>query len=102
MLNTLTLKEVADMLKASTSWVRLHFVQLGGFKIGSKIFFTEEGISNAIQRLQELESNRYSQRRTMDVYARHKTRSKRVGNKEKETTESNRENEIRDELLKSL
>ena len=102
MLNFLTIKEVAEMMKVSTSWVRLHFVQLGGFKIGSKIFFTEEDLRNAIQRRCELASNRHIRRRAMDITTKHKTRSKRVGNKEKAGIENSREAEIRDELLESL
>ena len=102
MLNFLTIKEVAEVMKVSTGWVRCHADKLGGSRIGSKLIFTQEGINHAVQRGQEVESMRSSQRKAVDITKKYKTRSKRVGNKEKGGVENSREAEIRDELLESL
>ena len=43
-------KEVASILKKAPKWVYNHADKLGGRKIGGSLFFTMEGVCNAIQR----------------------------------------------------
>jgi hypothetical protein len=56
-MEVLTVKEVAQYLKASPSWVYGNAGELGASKIGGKLIFTKQGVDYAISRGQEVASN---------------------------------------------
>lgn len=78
-------KAVARMFGKSPRWVYKHTHQLNGFRIGSSIFFTSEGIEHAIQGGQTVEGDTAVQRATsQDKAVRPKAgrRRLRTGGKE--------------------
>lgn len=50
----LTLKNISAIFNRSEQWVYNHSRELGGFKIGGSLFFTLEGLEDAIQRKRSL------------------------------------------------
>lgn len=76
----------------SARWVYDHYTELGGFKIGGTIFFTEEGLIDAIQRGQAVARNSKIQRKKApNQTVSNKVSRLRVGTKEKEGSEESRE-----------
>lgn len=60
----LNAKEVAVMLKKAPKWVYNHADKLNGRKIGGSLFFTTEGVLDAIQRSRKVERGYKNQRET--------------------------------------
>ena len=58
----LSVSTVAGIFGMSPRWVYNHVSELGGFRIGRSIFFTREGVQDAIQRGQKVAGNAQIQR----------------------------------------
>lgn len=105
-MDILTPKDVARYFRKSVDWVYSHFQELGGFKVGGLIFFTQEGLNNAIQRKQEMAS-RGETRRSQDYKViQHAKRSRRMGDSGKELAKEDFEAKARryglDEFLRQV
>lgn len=71
-------------LLVSRAWVYEHWRELGGTKIGQRIFFTKEGLQSALQRQGEMEGSRPRGRKAAVGQLRDKTRGQGVGGGSKE------------------
>lgn len=80
----LTSKEVARYFRKSVGWVYNHFQELGGFKVGGLIFFTQEGLTNAIQRKQEMAGRGEAGRAQDYKVIQYAKRGRRMGGSGKE------------------
>jgi hypothetical protein len=87
-LGILTVQEVAEMLKSSTSWVYKIQNELGGFKVGGKLFFTKEGIAHAIETGQELARLRDDRREKVSTSFRNERRGKNLRSRNQKTDQS--------------
>lgn len=47
-------RDVAKRLRVSRAWVYAHYDELGGVKIGRRVFFTQEGLSLDLTRSMEI------------------------------------------------
>lgn len=52
----LHVRDVAKIMRVDRRWVYKHAAELGGSKIGKRLFFTMEGIQDALQRGQKVAS----------------------------------------------
>ena len=72
-------RDVAELMGKSLRWVYDHAPDLNGSKIGGSWFWTRQGVSDAIQRGQELAGDAKVQRaKAKDETIREKIRSLRV------------------------
>lgn len=62
MTTVLHVEDITDRLRVSRAWVYAHADQLGGVRIGGKVFFTEEGLANALQGPGEMAGSRQDKR----------------------------------------
>ena len=84
-------EDVAAILGMSKKWVYDHWPELGGSKIGGTIFFTEEGLKNALQRGSVMESYSEVQRHQgQNKVIPYQKRSDRMGESRKGSAERNR------------
>ena len=82
---------MATILGMSKKWVYDHWAELGGSKIGGTIFFTQEGLKNALQRGSEMEGNTETQGiQGKNKALRNQTRSLRVGTGREKSAEKDR------------
>lgn len=75
----LKVKDISEITGKCEKWVYTHFKDLGGFMIGGSIFFTMEGLSDAIQRRQQMEGVGKGRRDKVNPDVRQKRRGVRVG-----------------------
>ena len=85
--STLTPQEVADIFKKSNKWVYKYAADLNGSYIGGSLFFTQEGINDAIQRGQEVARGRNGRGEAIHKVTSEKKRRNGVGAHQKEITD---------------
>ena len=86
-MGVLTAKKVGRRLRKSDSWVYDHAPDLGGVKIGGSWVFTEEGLSDALQRAGEVARQRHGGQAAKQQAVHQKGRSKEVGARRKKEAE---------------
>lgn len=89
----LHVEDMAQRFGMSARWVYDHAYELGGFKVGGTLFFTEKGLSDAIQRRQAMACHSKIQKpKITNATVSDKGRRSKVGNAEKERGENVRKN----------
>ena len=89
--DALKVKDIATMLDMSERWVYDHWRELGGVKIGGTLFFSIEGVNNALQRKGQMESHTQIQRnKRPDKMVRDQKRSSGMGTARKGSIERER------------
>jgi hypothetical protein len=83
-------EDVAVFFGKTTRWVYKNAAQLNGAKIGGSWIFTKEGISDAIQRGQEMARESNFQGAKVHVITPDKKRRRGLGGKEKKGAERSR------------
>lgn len=87
----MTPKETARLLQKSLKWVYRNAQALGGSKIGGSLFFTDEGVWDAIQRGQKVAGSGDGQPKTgCTEIIQIKERSRRVGTQLQEKSQERR------------
>ena len=81
----LTVQDVASILGVDARFVRQHYKDLGGIRLGNRVYiFFEKEVINAIQRQNEhqdtVDRTNQDQRKESQTPMRNKERSGRVGN----------------------
>jgi hypothetical protein len=89
--SVLTPEMVATRFRKSVKWVYNHAKELGGSKIGGSWFFTERGLSSAIQRGQEVEGQGNGSGQKIHEVKKDSNRSLRVGSPKEKRTPATRQ-----------
>lgn len=79
----ISVDDVAGIFKRTTRWCYMHYMELGGVRIGGSVFFTKEGLAYALQRGYEVESVNHAERRAPVMPERYERRNKDVGSRRK-------------------
>jgi len=85
-------KDVSKILGKSLNWVYSNAKELGASRIGGSLFFTKEGIEDAIQRGKAVAGNGNGRWKTQDKGISYQGRGKGLGRKAKKGNEGGRDN----------
>jgi len=77
----LSANDVAKVFDMSLRWVYTHYRDLGGTRIGRNIFFTEEGIQDALSSGKEMESRSHGRGYKEAEAIRYKDGGQNVGDR---------------------